>query len=243
MELLHGETLRSRLVRGELPWRKAVEIAVAVADGLAAAHAKGIIHRDLKPENIFLVAGDQVKILDFGLARISRPEPAQDPTSVPTETEPGVVVGTAAYMSPEQVRGKPAHAPSDLFSLGCVVYELISGRRAFARETGAQTMAAILEAEPPHLTELGKKIPIELERVVTQCLEKDPQARFQSAYDLGLALRAVQSLAAVTATRRKRNWLRRWQSQRGWRWRSAGGCSIGRTDPARRSRRWRCCRS
>src|SRR6266540_1100662 len=132
MELLEGETLRSRLSGSELPWREAVEIGAAVADGLAAAHGKGIVHRDLKPENIFLTSDGRVKILDFGLARVKPPASPQDKSSIPTETEAGTIMGTVGYMSPEQVRGEPADAPSDIFSLGCVLYEMLSGRRAFA---------------------------------------------------------------------------------------------------------------
>src|SRR5262245_47413082 len=133
MELLEGETLRGRLAKGPLPWREAVEIGAAIADGLAAAHAKGIIHRDLKPENLFLTADDRVKILDFGLARMDAPADPQVETGpyVPAATSPGVVMGTAGYMSPEQVRSQPVDARSDLFSFGCVLYEMVTGRRAF----------------------------------------------------------------------------------------------------------------
>src|SRR5213594_3915663 len=134
-ELLEGETLRARLARSEITWRKVVEIGTAVAEGLAAAHSKGIIHRDLKPENIFLTSDGRVKILDFGLARWKPTASPQDESSLPTETEPGIVMGTVGYMSPEQVRGERADAPSDIFSFGCVLYEMLSGQRAFRRQT------------------------------------------------------------------------------------------------------------
>jgi serine/threonine-protein kinase len=192
-ELLEGETLRSRLKRGALPWRAAFEIAAPLAEGLSVAHSKGIVHRDLKPENIFLTSAGLAKILDFGLARWRPANSSGDESSVPTETEPGIVMGTVGYMSPEQVRGRGAEAPSDIFSLGCVLYEMISGQRAFHRETAAQTMTAILEQQPEPLSESGNEVPPELDRVVTHCLEKNPEARFQSGRDLGFALRNLLS--------------------------------------------------
>jgi len=207
-ELLEGETLRGRLEKGAVPWRKAVGIGVAVADGLAAAHSKGIIHRDLKPANIFLTSDGRVKILDFGLARVKPPVSPQDQSSLPTETEAGTVMGTAGYMSPEQVRGESADVPSDIFSFGCVLYEMLARRRAFARETAAQTMTAILEVEPPDLADSEQEIPAELERVVTHCLEKNPQQRFQSAHDLAFALKAVQDLGSAALLRGKPKRLR-----------------------------------
>jgi serine/threonine-protein kinase len=197
MELLEGETLRRRTDRGAIPWRKAVEIALAIADGLAAAHAKGIIHRDLKPENIFLTADGRVKILDFGLARMEQPTlPSGDsPTNTfhPAQTEAGVILGTVGYMSPEQVRGREVDARSDLFSLGCLLYEMVGGQRAFARQSAIETMTAILHDEPEGLTDSGKKVPLELNRLIGHCLEKNSEQRFHSARDLAFALRAVQS--------------------------------------------------
>lgn len=187
-ELLEGETLRSRLKRGELPWRTAIEIAAPLAGGLSAAHAKGIVHRDLKPENIFLTSAGFPKILDFGLARWRPADACADDSGAPTETQPGMVMGTAGYMSPEQVQGRVAEAPSDIFSFGCVLYEMISGRRAFHRETPFQTLTAILEQDPAPLTESGKDVPPELDRVILRCLEKNPGARVQSASDLGFLL-------------------------------------------------------
>ncbi len=209
-ELLEGETLRTRVTRSALVWRKAAEIAAALADGLAAAHSKGIVHRDLKPENIFLTRDGQVKILDFGLARFTpRPSRRAGSKAKTGMTEPGTVLGTMGYMSPEQVRGEAAKGASDIFALGCVLYEMIAGRRAFSRATPAETMAAILREEPPPLAESGKlgpggapggvsagvagAVPADLDRVIAHCLEKNPEERFQSARDLAFALRAILS--------------------------------------------------
>jgi TolB-like protein/Tfp pilus assembly protein PilF len=197
-ELLEGDTLRARLQRGAIEWHEAVEVGAALAEGLAAAHAKGIIHRDLKPENIFLTADGGVKILDFGIARVQRvvtPDSTTVATGIET-TRQGVVLGTIGYMSPEQVRGETAEAPSDIFSLGCVLYELLSGQRPFARATTAEMIAAILDAEPPPLAQ--KKIPAQLEQVIRHCLAKQPGARYQAARDLGFDLKTMLSGGAVT---------------------------------------------
>jgi serine/threonine protein kinase/tetratricopeptide (TPR) repeat protein len=204
MELLAGETLRSRLGRSPLGWRKVVEIGIAIADGLAAAHAKGIIHRDLKPENIFLTSDGQVKILDFGLARFKRTGPSQELTltSPISPTQPGAVMGTAGYMSPEQVRGEEAAAPSDIFAFGCVLYEMSTGRSPFAHQTGVETLAAILKDDPPAPDTLGRGIPPELERLIAHCLEKNPGDRFQSARDLAFDLRAISNTARAAARSR-----------------------------------------
>jgi serine/threonine protein kinase/tetratricopeptide (TPR) repeat protein len=208
-ELLEGETIRSRLARGAIQCRKAIEIGVSIAEGLSAAHSKGILHRDLKPENIFLTANGHVKILDFGLAQWRPTNSSQNQTSAPTKTEPGTVMGTVGYMSPEQVRGGVADASSDIFSLGCVLYEIIAGRRAFARETAAQTMTAILEHHPPPLAESGKRIPPELDRIIARCLEKNSGERIQSARDLSYAfkdlLSAAEALPSAPRTRRFRH--------------------------------------
>jgi serine/threonine protein kinase/Tfp pilus assembly protein PilF len=210
MELLEGETLRQRLRQAALPWRKTVQIGMAIADGLAAAHAKGIIHRDLKPENVFLTTDGRVKILDFGLARVE----AQPSVSVatgpyqPALTGEGEVMGTVGYMSPEQVRGQVADARSDIFALGCVLYEMVSGQRPFARATAADTQAAILHDDPPELP-ADHCIPLELARVIRHSLEKNREERFQTARDLAFALRALQSDPGLisTTSRPGQRWL------------------------------------
>jgi eukaryotic-like serine/threonine-protein kinase len=193
MELLQGETLRARLARGPLPWRRAVAIAAAVADGLGAAHARGIVHRDLKPANVFVTADGRVKVLDFGLARLDDPATSELSSSV-TASQPasGGVSGTCGYMSPEQVSGGTIDFRTDLFALGCVLHEMVGGRRTFARATPAETMAAVLDLEAAELA----NVPFELGRVITRCLEKDPDARFQSARDLAFHLRALLEPAA-----------------------------------------------
>jgi serine/threonine protein kinase/Flp pilus assembly protein TadD len=194
-ELLEGETLRKRLGRGAMDWRKAVESGIAIADGLSAAHSKGIVHRDLKPENLFVTEDSRIKILDFGLARTMAASEAEK-SQAATVTNEGVILGTAGYMSPEQIRGAAADARSDIFSLGCVLYEMVAGRRAFSRETSAQTMAAILDDQPADLASAGRQVPAGLGNVVAQCLQKNPQERFHSAHDLALALRATLGGAA-----------------------------------------------
>ncbi|MBS1790615.1 MAG: protein kinase [Acidobacteria bacterium] len=201
MELLEGETLRTRLQRKAVDWREAVEIGSAIAEGLSVAHAKHIIHRDLKPENIFLTTGGQVKILDFGIARVKRTvsPTAQTLTTGIETTKHGVVMGTIGYMSPEQVKGEAAEAPSDIFSLGCVLYEMVSGQRPFSRTTTAEMIAAILDAEPPPLTGLGKKLPVELGRLINHCLQKKPDDRYQSARHLTFDLKAMLSGKSVAA--------------------------------------------
>jgi Tol biopolymer transport system component len=191
-ELLEGEPLRERLHESAIPSRKAIEYAIQITHGLAAAHEKGIFHRDLKPENLFITTEGRVKILDFGLAKLTQPEePSAKATSLPTmpgATEPGQVMGTVGYMSPEQVRAKPGDARTDIFAFGAILYEMVSGRRAFQRETTAETMAAILNEDPPELSTLGKNVSAGLERVVNHCLEKSAEQRFQSAKDLAFAL-------------------------------------------------------
>jgi serine/threonine protein kinase len=211
MELLEGETLRSRLTRSPLGWREAAEIGAAVAEGLSAAHAKGIIHRDLKPENVFLTTDGGVKILDFGLARVKRAVLPDAETLTTIEvTKQGVVMGTPGYMSPEQVRGEVADAPSDLFSFGCVLHEMISGRRPFARATAAEMIVAILNAEPPPLIGAGREVPVELERVIRRCLAKKPQERRQSARDLASVLKSVLSGGAIASPSKKGRRLAGW---------------------------------
>ncbi|HKM80925.1 MAG TPA: protein kinase [Candidatus Acidoferrum sp.] len=195
-ELLHGETLRERLSSGALPPRKSVELAALIARGLGAAHDKGVVHRDIKPENIFLCADGQLKILDFGLARLS-PRDASSPGSDSTltlayQTASGLLLGTAAYMSPEQARGQSADARSDIFSLGTVLYEMLSGQRPFSGATVADLLSAILKEDPPPLP-LSAKFAPALERVVRRCLEKNPAERFQSARDLAFQLDSMIS--------------------------------------------------
>jgi len=203
-ELLEGQTLRRRLIEGTLPWRKAVDIAAEVADGLAAAHAKGIIHRDLKPENIFLTADGRVKILDFGLVQLIRPESHGeeiDATSIPTmpmKTDPSAIMGTAGYMAPEQLRGEPVDATADIFALGCVLYEMVTGRGAFIRGTVIDSLSAILTDTPDVFGATQKMIPFELARVIQRCLEKNRAERFQSARDLAFALRALGTSTTLT---------------------------------------------
>jgi WD40 repeat protein len=200
-ELLEGQTLRDRIRSGPLSGRKAIDYALQVARGLAAAHEKGIVHRDLKPENLFLTNDDRVKILDFGLAKLTRPETdaGADAATVQVNTEPGQVMGTAGYMSPEQVRGKAADHRSDIFSFGSILYEMLSGQRAFRGETPADTMSAILKEEPAELSETARNVPPALERIVRHCLEKSPAQRFQSTGDLAFNLEALTDSSAVTS--------------------------------------------
>ncbi|MEE4273499.1 MAG: serine/threonine-protein kinase, partial [Thermoanaerobaculales bacterium] len=186
-ELLEGDTLRERITPSGLPWQKVTQFGAAVADGLAAAHGRGIIHRDIKPENLFLTADGRVKILDFGLAAMH--EEASPDAKTATITEAGTVMGTPGYMAPEQVKGQQADARSDIFSFGCVLYEMVSGHRAFGGDTGAEVIAAILKEEPPQLSSSGAAVPVDLERTVHRCLEKRPEARFQSAADLAFSLK------------------------------------------------------
>lgn len=196
-ELLEGETLREQLRRGPLPQRKAVEYGVQISQGLAAAHEKGIVHRDLKPENLVVLKDGRVKILDFGLAKLVRPEqsPEQNASTLTLQTEPGLVLGTVGYMSPEQVQGKAAEYRSDIFALGTILYEMLTGKRAFQKPTSVETMSAILREEPEGVSELTPGLPPALHRVVHRCLEKNPGQRFQSASDLAFALEAISGIA------------------------------------------------
>ena len=203
-ELLEGETLRERLGAASLGWRKVTEIGAAVADGLGAAHEAGICHRDLKPSNVFLTADGRVKVLDFGLARHEDAGAGKDVTHAPTvtrQTDPGTVLGTVGYMSPEQVRGETVDQRSDIFSLGCVLYEMVSGQRAFTGDSAVETMNAILKEEPSDVSTSGVELPPELAGTIRRCLEKRPQARFQSASDLAYNLRTISSASVPPATR------------------------------------------
>jgi eukaryotic-like serine/threonine-protein kinase len=222
MELLEGETLRERLDAGAVPVRKALDYGLQIAQGLAAAHDRGIVHRDLKPQNVFLTRDGLVKIFDFGLA-LRRPLDAvgrgrtaagqhpmaeSDMTAASTEgeeptlTRRGMILGTVGYMAPEQVRGRPADHRSDLFSFGVILYEMLSGERAFRKDSEIETMMAILQEEPPQLSRAGKGVPPELEEIVEHCLEKTPEERFQSARDLGFALRVAEREARTSPSGR-----------------------------------------
>jgi len=201
-ELLEGQTLRERIRSGPLSSRKAIDYALHAARGLAAAHEKGIVHRDLKPENLFLIHDDRVKILDFGLAKLTRPESEAggETATVQVNTEPGQIMGTVGYMSPEQVRGKPADHRSDIFSFGSILYEMLSGQRAFCGESPAETMSAIVKEDPAELSETARNVPPALERVVRHCLEKNPAQRFQSAGDLAFNLEALTDTSVAGKT-------------------------------------------
>ncbi len=217
-ELLNGKSLRMRLLAGPVPARRAIEYALQILRGLAAAHDHGIFHRDLKPENIFLTHDGQVKILDFGLAKLTLPEPSTmaglsaGPT-LDSVTGHGVLLGTLGYMSPEQVRGAGIDARSDLFSFGAVLYEMLSGQRAFESETTADTISAILKEDPPDFAATASDVPPTLERVVRHCLEKDPAARFQSARDIAFDLEGLSSIsssipaAPVSMQKTRKSWL------------------------------------
>jgi hypothetical protein len=198
MELLEGESLRQALADGPLPPRRAVDYAIQIARGLAAAHDKGIVHRDIKPENAFITADGRVKILDFGIARQDSLVIA-GATVTPTvnhPTEPGAVLGTVGYMAPEQVRGAPVDSRADIFAFGALLYEMVTGQRAFQRDTAAETMTAILREDPPEAAMAG--VPPVIERIVQRCLEKKPDARFRSAHDLAFALEGFSGTSAST---------------------------------------------
>jgi len=201
MELLEGETLRRRLAGNRLPWRTAVEIGLSVADGLASAHAHGIVHRDLKPENVFLTFDGRVKILDFGLARPEPEKLTETSPTIATPTKTGTVMGTAGYMSPEQASGGHADPRSDIFSLGCILYEMATGKRAFFGESPAETLAAILRDEPKDPADLVQGLPDHLRLVILRCLSKYPDSRFESARDLAFALKVALKVAATESDR------------------------------------------
>ena len=192
-ELLEGGTLRQLLRRGPMPVRKAIDYGVQIAHGLSAAHEKGIVHRDLKPENLFVTKDGRIKILDFGLAKLMQHQPEPD-GAAPTmthQTDPGMVMGTVGYMSPEQVRGKTVDHRTDIFAFGAILYEMLTGKRAFQRSTSAETMTAILNDDPPGISQLVPTTPPGLQRVLHRCLEKNPEQRFHSASDLAFALEAL----------------------------------------------------
>jgi Tol biopolymer transport system component len=203
-ELLEGSSLRAELEHGPVPPRKAADYAAQIAQGLAAAHDKGIIHRDLKPENVFITREGRVKILDFGLAKLAphaggAKAQSDGLTMTSSPTEAGIVMGTAGYMAPEQVRGSAVDSRTDIFAFGAVLYEMLSGQLAFRRDTTAETMTAILKEDPPEFSDLSHPVSPGLERIVRRCLEKQPEQRFQSAKDLAFALEALSGTASKTA--------------------------------------------
>jgi Flp pilus assembly protein TadD/TolB-like protein len=193
MELLEGESLRAKLGGGPVPVRRAIDWVAQAAHGLAAAHAKGIVHRDLKPENLFVTRDGRLKVLDFGLAKLTGPDvpaPSGEAPDPGTRTVSGMILGTAGYMAPEQARGGEADPRSDLFALGAILYELVTGERAFRGASFVETLHSILTDEPAPLTAGGREVPPGLESIARRCLAKEPAARFQSASDLAFALEA-----------------------------------------------------
>ena len=199
-ELLEGETLRQCVGRGPLPLRKTIDLALQMSSGLAAAHAKGMVHRDLKPENLFLTKDGHLKILDFGLAKLLTPQ-GPDVKTLSRETSAGAVMGTVGYMPPEQVRGLDVDQRADIFAAGAIIYEMLSGKRAFHGDTAADTIQAILSHDPPALSGINPVVPPAFERIVRRCLEKNASERFHSVRDVAFALEAISDLSASSASR------------------------------------------
>ena len=229
-ELLAGEELRDQLKDGPLTQRSVIDLSQQITQGLAAAHGKGITHRDLKPENLFVTTDGRVKILDFGLAKL-RPQRneviSSEVATAKQITDPGTVMGTVGYMSPEQVRGHEADYRSDIFSFGSILYEMLTGERAFRRDTMAETMTAILKEEPTDLTEINEKINPALVRIVRRCLEKNPERRFQSASDLGFAIEASTSTSSASQSKTQINSLVPASGSRRRAWLIAAGAVVG----------------
>src|SRR5215813_7631916 len=195
-ELLEGEELSELIKQGAIAPRKAVDYARQIAEGLAAAHAKGVVHRDLKPENLFVTNDGRVKILDFGLAKLRQQQYGGIDKDAPTQkriTDPGVIMGTVGYMSPEQVRGQETDHRSDIFAFGVILYEMLTGQQAFRGDSAIEVMNAILKEEPPEFSTSKEQISPQLEMIVRRCLEKQPERRFHAAHDLGFALEALSS--------------------------------------------------
>jgi tetratricopeptide (TPR) repeat protein len=220
-ELLEGDTLRGQVKRGPIAPKKAAECGVQIAHGLAAAHEKGIVHRDLKPENLFVTREGRVKILDFGLAKLMHSDSETQFTQRTLDTEPGAVMGTVGYMSPEQVRGLATDHRSDIFAFGAILYEMLTGRRAFHKPTSAETMSAILNEDPPPISQVTSNVPPALERAVHRCLEKSPEQRFQSAPDLAFALEITSDSSSATKQAIASALLRG-----AWTWMAAAGVAL-----------------
>src|SRR5579863_5459452 len=202
-ELLEGATLRKQLAEGALPVRSTIDYALQITQGLIAAHDRRIVHRDLKPENLFITADGRVKILDFGVAKLqlSPEESGRSVEELTTVTKSGVVIGTVAYMSPEQLRGKAVDHRSDIFSVGAILYEMLTGRRAFRGETEVDTITAVLREDPPEINLEQSRVPASFRQIVRHCLEKEPGNRFQSARDLAFALDTLSNLSDGRANR------------------------------------------
>ena len=207
-ELLEGETLRQKLIGGPISVRQCTDYGRQIASGLVAAHERRIIHRDLKPENLFVTRDGQVKILDFGIAKLTSPETEDNSSiiSMTTQTKVGTVLGTVGYMSPEQLRGKAVDHRSDIFSLGAILYEMLTGTRAFKGETEVDTMMAVLHQDPNEITASKGNIPLVFEQIVQRCLEKEPENRFQSARDLAFALGTVSGTTSKQIIVPKKDW-------------------------------------